>query len=149
MLLLVSANGMALVKVTNSLDGNLDLTIYCNNLDPTPHLIHPGTSYELNSSGGNSFRKPPFFCFFQWKGAFHNFDMCVPSQGGGCQQCNWLISQVGPCRYQVSAKNGMALVKVTNSLDGNLDLTIYCNNLDPTPHLIHPVRVEVANSAIG
>ncbi|TKY65450.1 Plant self-incompatibility S1 [Spatholobus suberectus] len=101
MLLLSSANNaMAVVRVTNSLDGNLDLTIYCNNIDPLPHRIRPGTSYELNYSGGSQPGKPPFFCFFQWQGAFHSFDMCVPRQGGGCQQCNWLIKQAGPCRYE-------------------------------------------------
>ncbi|KAK7374278.1 hypothetical protein VNO80_07706 [Phaseolus coccineus] len=99
MLLLLSAkNGMTVVKVTNCLD--LDLTIYCSNLGPMLHLIHPGSFYELNNSSGSTYGKSPFFCFFQWEDAFNNFDMCVPSEGGGCKQCNWFISQHGPCRYE-------------------------------------------------
>ncbi|KAL9315014.1 hypothetical protein ACSQ67_016015 [Phaseolus vulgaris] len=99
MLLLLSAkNGMAVVKVTNSLD--LDVTIYCSNLGPELHRIHPGSFYELNYSGGIAHGKSPFSCFFQWEGAFNNFDMCVPSEGGGCKQCNWFITEEGPCRYE-------------------------------------------------
>jgi len=78
--------------------------IYYSNLGPELHLIHPGSFYELNYSGDSTHGKSPFSCFFQWKDAFNNFDMCVPSEGGGCKQCNWFISEEGPCRYEGASR---------------------------------------------
>ncbi|KOM37160.1 hypothetical protein LR48_Vigan03g054100 [Vigna angularis] len=104
MLLLSANNAMGLVKVTNSLGGDLDLTMYCSSFGPTLHLIRPGNFSELNYSGSMPSGKSPFFCFFQWRGGFQSFDMCVAGEGGGCKQCNWFIGQYEPCRYEGANK---------------------------------------------
>ncbi|CAJ1819245.1 unnamed protein product [Sphenostylis stenocarpa] len=107
LLRLSAKNGMALVKVTNSLDGNLDLAVFCERLAIEPYVIRPGTYYDLiDTHANNAFEiMPLFFCFFQWKGAFHNFDLCLASgEDGDCQQCHWLITEDGPCRYQGANK---------------------------------------------
>ncbi|TKY65453.1 Plant self-incompatibility S1 [Spatholobus suberectus] len=106
MLFLSSANNVTavtvnqlLIEVTNSLDGNLDLTVSCNNIDPAHHLLRPGTYHEWIYSGDISSSKPPFFCSFQWQGASHSFNMYVPIWDFDCEECHWYIKQSGPCRW--------------------------------------------------
>ncbi|XP_020219719.1 S-protein homolog 5 [Cajanus cajan] len=87
-----------LIVVTNSLDGNLDLTVSCNNVEAAHRLIKPGQYFEWIYTGYVSPSKPPFLCSFQWKGASQSFNMYYPFYDNDCEECHWYIHQTGPCR---------------------------------------------------
>ncbi|TKY65452.1 Plant self-incompatibility S1 [Spatholobus suberectus] len=87
------------ILVTNSLYGNLNLTVSCNNIDPAHHFLRPVTYHEWIYSGDISRSKPQFLCSFQWQGASHSFNMYDPISELDCKKCHWYIKQDGPCRW--------------------------------------------------
>jgi len=104
LLLSLAENGISLdlhVVVTNALDGNFDLTVYCNNIDPTLHVLHYLDSYQWDFSGNVSSTKPPFLCYFKWGDLqVHTYNLFVPNWDNGCKEyCQWFIRQNGPCKY--------------------------------------------------
>jgi len=88
------------VEVTNSLEGNSDLTVHCDNIDPTQHLLQPNTSNAWDYSGDAPSSKPPFLCSFQWGLQDHMYNLVDPLWDFDCKNhCNWFIKQFGPCKY--------------------------------------------------
>ncbi|KAL2330306.1 hypothetical protein Fmac_017887 [Flemingia macrophylla] len=89
------------IVVRNGLEGNFDLTVSCNNIEPAHRLIHPDLVFEWIYTGGVSPNKPPFLCSFQWKGGpFHSFNLFDPLWEFDCYPtCHWYIKQTGPCRW--------------------------------------------------
>ena len=92
--------GRTHVRVTNTLDGRLDLTLHCKSKDDdlgAQHL-HYGETFEFSFRPrfiGNT----QFFCIFQWQGACHWFDIYIETRDTNlCKDCNWNIKQSGPCR---------------------------------------------------
>ncbi|KAL2330713.1 hypothetical protein Fmac_018294 [Flemingia macrophylla] len=89
-----------LVEVTNSLDGNLNLTIVCQNFRPGRFNIQPGKIQQWLYSGPIS---PvfPLNCNFRWPGASHYSNLYNPNLDSDCELCHWYIHQNGPCRKHV------------------------------------------------
>ena len=90
------------VKIHNSLEGSLDLTVHCKSKDDDlgVHLLHPGDNYGFSFNERIIFGNTLFFCSFIWNGELHYFDIY---QGGdlsktNCDYCNWNIFKLGPCR---------------------------------------------------
>ena len=88
------------VQITNSLEGNYDLSIHCDNIDPTENLLLPNTSSQADYEGLFSSSRPPFLCYFQWGLQHHIYNLVDPFWDFDCKQhCNWFIKQSGPCKY--------------------------------------------------
>ena len=91
--------GQTTVRITNSLDGNLDLTLHCKSKedDLGVKLIHQGAFFEWSF---NTFFIEPygFYCNFRWKNVstwFVIYD--VGRDARRCKLCYWIIKQDGPC----------------------------------------------------
>ncbi|RYR15291.1 hypothetical protein Ahy_B04g072014 [Arachis hypogaea] len=89
------------VSLTNSLGGNLDLTLHCKSKDDDLgiHLLHPGESYEF-SFGTSYISQTLFFCRFLWQNECHYFD--VYDKARDYQRwpygCGYNVTKSGPCR---------------------------------------------------
>ncbi|KAK2400934.1 hypothetical protein P8452_07766 [Trifolium repens] len=114
-LLLVSANNVLgesencfltdhmTVNITNTLSGNLDLTIHCKSKedDLGEHLLHHGESFTwrfCNRLIGSTL----FYCSFRWNNELHWYNAydeardlyhCHPNK-----HCIYLVKQSGPCK---------------------------------------------------
>ncbi|KAK7374263.1 hypothetical protein VNO80_07691 [Phaseolus coccineus] len=108
-LLSLAENGISVdlhVEVTNALDGDFDLTVYCKNIDPTQHILHYSDSYQWDFSGNFSSTKPPFLCYFKWgELQVHTYNLVVPIWDFECKKhCQWFIREDGPCNKYYSTK---------------------------------------------
>ncbi|KAL9277081.1 hypothetical protein ACSQ67_025386 [Phaseolus vulgaris] len=100
-LLSLAENGISVdlqVEVTNALSGNVDLTVYCNNIEPTKHVLRYGDSYQWDYSGNVSATETPFLCYFQWGDLEpHYYDLVVPLWDFECKvHCQYFIREGGP-----------------------------------------------------
>ena len=97
-------NAKTHVRVTNVLDGKLDLTLHCKSKDDdlgAQHLRY-GETYEF-SFHPSWFVVTQFFCTFRWQGACHWFDIYIEDRDvNACTDCNWNVKQSGPCRIRPS-----------------------------------------------
>ncbi|KAK7374264.1 hypothetical protein VNO80_07692 [Phaseolus coccineus] len=88
------------VEVTNALTGDVDLTVYCKNIDPTQRVLRYGESYEWDFSGNFSTTDPPFLCYFKWSDLPRTYNLVVPIWDFECKEhCQWFIREGGPCKY--------------------------------------------------
>ncbi|QHO08434.1 uncharacterized protein DS421_14g472600 [Arachis hypogaea] len=90
-------NGSTSVKMTNILDGNLNLTVHCKSQDLNDfgvHLLHQKQSYQFSSESYTL-----IFCSFSWNGACHWFNIFNQNRVLACdnKDCSWNIKQSGPC----------------------------------------------------
>ena len=93
-------NGKTHVKVTNTLDGNLDLTLHCKSKedDLGVQLLHHNKTFAIKFTpkflGGTQ-----YFCTFRWQGACHWFDIYIQDRDYPlCRgDCDWFVKQSGPC----------------------------------------------------
>lgn len=93
------------VKIVNTLEGNLDVTVHCKSKDDNlgAHLHH-GDDFSFKFEPKVIFGNTLFFCSFIWAGELKHFNIY---QGGDlrktdCDNCNWNIFKSGPCRHQES-----------------------------------------------
>ncbi|KAL4382062.1 uncharacterized protein DS421_4g129140 [Arachis hypogaea] len=97
----LTTHGKTTVVITNSLAGNLDLTVHCKskNDDLGEHLLHPKQSYSFSFQSIVVRGSTLFFCTFSWQGACHRFDIFDQDRDFGCdgRTCNRDIKQDGPC----------------------------------------------------
>ncbi|XP_058775879.1 S-protein homolog 2-like [Vicia villosa] len=91
------------VNVTNSLKGNLDLTLHCRSGDPGSydlgvHVLKPGATFSWRTSFEVDGRY--YYCEFQWKRETHYYVIYrVDRDLSTCRStCNWNITQSGPCK---------------------------------------------------
>ncbi|KAL2330048.1 hypothetical protein Fmac_017629 [Flemingia macrophylla] len=102
LLTLLSSNkvlGKTHVKITNTLEGGLDLTVHCKSKDDDigVQYLHPNASFGF-SFKPNFFGTTQFYCSFQWKNAFHWFDIYIENRDDKrCHECYWDVKKDGPC----------------------------------------------------
>ena len=101
LMLPLGINGKTHVRVTNTLDGRLDLTLHCKSKDDDlgAQLLHYNQTFEF-SFNPSWFANTLFYCTFRWQGACHWFDIYKKDRDGNrCKdECNWKATQAGPCR---------------------------------------------------
>ncbi|EEF44290.1 conserved hypothetical protein [Ricinus communis] len=88
-----------LVRITNEMDGGLDLTIHCKsrNDDLGAQLLHPQGSFEFHFRV-NFWETTQYYCSFHWTGQFQWFDIYIAARDDfKCNECFWKIKQTGPC----------------------------------------------------
>jgi hypothetical protein len=85
------------VNVTNTLLGNLDLTLHCKSADDDlgKHILHHGQNWSFRN---NFFGETQFYCGFRWNEELHWFDIYIANRDDCRTSCNWNILQSGPCR---------------------------------------------------
>ncbi|KAL2335877.1 hypothetical protein Fmac_010323 [Flemingia macrophylla] len=102
LLILLSSNnvlGKTHVRVTNTLEGGLDLTVHCKSKDNDIGIQHlrPNGFFEF-SFRPNYFGTTLFYCSFQWQNVIHWFDIYVDKRDWTrCTDCYWSIKTTGPC----------------------------------------------------
>ncbi|XP_050909912.1 S-protein homolog 2-like [Lathyrus oleraceus] len=95
------------VNVTNSLKGNLDLTLHCNSGGPAPidlgiQVLKPGASFDWKTSFEINGRY--YYCRFKWNTETHEY-LIYRVDRDTCRNCNWYITQSGPCKVQSPNKS--------------------------------------------
>lgn len=90
------------VRVTNSLEGNSDLTIHIKSKDDDlgKQILHPGAVFEWKFEA-SLFGRTQFFGTFQWPGISGPkwFDIYIQHRDDArcVHTCNWIIKKEGPC----------------------------------------------------
>ncbi|CAI8594943.1 unnamed protein product [Vicia faba] len=95
-------------NIVNSLDGNLDLTVYCKSKDDDlgVHLLHHGENYSWSFQPRRIIGHTLFFCGFTWNGELHWFDIYNNDELRiGCENCNWNIFKSGPCKTEKDGRS--------------------------------------------
>lgn len=95
------------VTINNELDADLELTLHCKSKDDDLGI----QKLPFNGSFGFHFR-PNFwfttlyFCSFQWKDAFHRFDIYIADRDyNKCKtNCMWNVIVKGPCMFNNNTK---------------------------------------------
>lgn len=87
------------VIVTNSLKGNLDLTLHCRSGGPGVNdlgvqVLKPGANFGWRI--GFEITDRYYFCKFVWKSEVHSYFIYRVDRDT-CTTCNWYITQSGPC----------------------------------------------------
>nr|KYP64440.1 hypothetical protein KK1_019037 [Cajanus cajan] len=89
------------VRVTNTLEGGLDLTVHCKSGDDDigVQFLHPNAFFQFKFHI-NFFGTTLFFCGFRWKDAFHWFNIYDGNRDENrCKNCYWIVKKSGPCLF--------------------------------------------------
>ncbi|KAL2346164.1 hypothetical protein Fmac_000164 [Flemingia macrophylla] len=87
------------VRITNTLEGGLDLTVHCKSKDDDigEQHLHSNAFFDFQFAT-NIFGTTLFYCSFQWEDNFQWFDIYVEKRDGlRCDDCFWNVQQDGPC----------------------------------------------------
>lgn len=108
-LLWYGKNGMCVevhIQVTNALDANVDLHVFCHHIESNERIVHHNTSTQFDYSGDTPISKPPFLCLFRFGEEFqvYMYNMFTLFDFQCKQHCEWFIRESGPCNTFYSNK---------------------------------------------
>ena len=102
LMLPLGINGKTHVRVTNGLDGKLDLTLHCKSKedDLGEKLLRYEQTFEFSFNPRPSWlANTLFYCSFRWQGACRWFDIYRNDRDKYIgKDSDWIVTQAGPCR---------------------------------------------------
>lgn len=95
------------VKITNTLDGGMDLTLHCKskNDDLGVHVLQYQGYFQFHF-GPSYWGKTLFYCSFSWPGTFHWFNIYEELRDyPKCyDNCSWMVKLNGTCLMNTYAR---------------------------------------------